>query len=248
MVLDTSFTQLISPKKSLISEHVVKSTSFRNHFSSPLPKTLDIVYNEVFEELEYDIDLKNDTPLIFDCGAHIGVASVFFADKYPNSKILAFEPNPSSVVYYSQNAARYLESKQIELYQVALGSKKAIVQIHPTQEAGSLLASTHFNYPGPSVPVQCHTLSTYLNDHTKIDLIKVDVEGAEWDIIQDLIDSNSLNKIDNLIIEFHERTMDTGKIDAFVSLISSHGFKFEVRSQKTVPMFNCSVIHFFKVN
>lgn len=219
----------------------------RIHFLAAGQKTLDVVYNEVFEELEYDIDVNNDAPLIFDCGAHIGVASVFFATKYPDSKIVAFEPNPSSVVYFRHNTAKYLESKQIELHQVALGGKKAIVQIHPTQEAGSLLASTHFNYSGPSVPVQCHTLSSYLKDHAKIDLIKVDVEGAEWVIIQELIDSNSLGKIDNLIIEFHELPEESGKTDSFVTLISSHGFNHKIRSQKLVPIFNCSVIHFFKV-
>lgn len=226
----------------------MQSKILHSFFANSSPKTLDIVYSEVFEELEYDIDVNNDAPLIFDCGAHIGVAAVFFVTKYPNSKILAFEPNPSSVVYFRQNASRYLESNQITLHQVALGAKSEIVQLSPTKEAGSLLASTHFKYAGPSVPVQCHTLSSYLNEHTKVDLIKVDVEGAEWDIIQDLIDSNSLNKIDNLVVEFHERPEDSGKTNTFVSLISSHGYINSIRSQKSVPMFNCTVIHFFKAN
>jgi FkbM family methyltransferase len=224
----------------------VQANSLHNQFSSPNPKTLDIVCIEVFEELEYDIDIKNDAPIIFDCGAHIGVASLFFIQKYPHSRIIAFEPNPSSVVYYKKNLEKFFHTQQVQLHQVALGKQNSFSSLHVTSKPGSLLASAHFVYHGPQVPIHCKKLSEFLNDYDVVDLVKLDIEGAEWDVIDELIESKGLGKINQLIVEFHETKNESGKVDAYIQKMTKCGFIFNVRARKSVTMFECYVVHFVK--
>lgn len=51
------------------------------------------IVNEKFEKEEYKFELKTETPFIIDCGAHIGITSLYFKKFFPKSEILAFEPD-----------------------------------------------------------------------------------------------------------------------------------------------------------
>ena len=71
------------------------------------------VYDEIFLEREYDINLG--TPLfIVDAGAHIGLAAVFFASKYPKATVIAIEPEPSNFGVLLRNVENYNNIKPIQ--------------------------------------------------------------------------------------------------------------------------------------
>lgn len=57
-------------------------------------KEFVLIYKDIFISKEYRFTADNDPPLIFDCGAHIGVSVLYFKKLYPKAKIIAFEPNP----------------------------------------------------------------------------------------------------------------------------------------------------------
>jgi hypothetical protein len=68
------------------------------------PGTTDqSVYQQIFESKDYDFEL-NDPKFIIDAGAHIGLSSIFFANKYPSSTIIAIEPEPSNFTMLCKNA------------------------------------------------------------------------------------------------------------------------------------------------
>ena len=50
--------------------------------------------NQIFMAGAYGFHCQNRTPLILDCGAHIGLASLYFASEFPEAKIMAFEADP----------------------------------------------------------------------------------------------------------------------------------------------------------
>ena len=56
----------------------------------------EILWKDIFKNEAYKTNLKTPKPLIFDVGAHIGLSTLYFKDRYPQAKILAFEPNPKT--------------------------------------------------------------------------------------------------------------------------------------------------------
>ena len=55
--------------------------------------TIIFMFGEIFYKNEYYFNSKNKQPIIFDCGANIGFATIFFKWLYPESEIYAFEPD-----------------------------------------------------------------------------------------------------------------------------------------------------------
>lgn len=55
------------------------------------------VFSQVFLYKEYHIDLSNFSPnIIIDAGAHVGFTTLFYKEKYPNTKIICVEPESSN--------------------------------------------------------------------------------------------------------------------------------------------------------
>ena len=65
-------------------------------FAAPVhvrvPSTDLRVYDQVVLRQEYDLPARREPSFIVDAGANIGLASVFFANRYPNARILSLEP------------------------------------------------------------------------------------------------------------------------------------------------------------
>jgi hypothetical protein len=60
-------------------------------------KTSDVkAFEQVIYEKEYEMALSRPPSVILDAGANIGLASIYFANRYPNAKIIAVEPEKSN--------------------------------------------------------------------------------------------------------------------------------------------------------
>lgn len=61
--------------------------------------------------------------------------------------------------------------------------------------------------------------------HAKIDILKMDIEGTEYDVIEDILDSKVT--INQILIEFHDRFFDNGKkkTETAIETLSIKGFK-----------------------
>jgi hypothetical protein len=66
-----------------------------------------IAFYKIILNKEYDIDLPVHPEYIIDAGANIGLASVFFANKYPEAKIIAIEPDKGNFEILLNNIQGY---------------------------------------------------------------------------------------------------------------------------------------------
>jgi hypothetical protein len=87
------------------------------------------MYNEIFRDACY---LHNDffkmdeiTEVIFDCGANIGLFTLWAALRCPNATIYAFEPIPQIFYTMTRNIARYNFSNRVQAYNIGLGELPA---------------------------------------------------------------------------------------------------------------------------
>jgi FkbM family methyltransferase len=171
------------------------------------PGTSDVIsFQEVFLDRDYAVDLPAAPRLIVDVGANIGATAVFFALRYPGSQILAFEPEPRNCDLLRRNAAPY----------PAISVDRTAVWPHESRLAMADPEAAHdsFSYAeaGPENSEAAETvgalsLEDLLRRHgigagEPIDLLKIDVEGAEVDLFRQT--PPWLDRVQTLVIELHE--------------------------------------------
>lgn len=114
------------------------------------PKTSDTpVFHQIFTLREYDIEFNEKVDLIIDAGANIGLSSVYFANKYPNAKILSIEPEEGNYNILLKNTSLY---KNIIPIKKALYNKICTLNIVDTGkgEFGYMIESISDSTPGYS--------------------------------------------------------------------------------------------------
>ncbi len=156
------------------------------------------VFDEIFHEREYDLDL-GDPQVIVDAGAHIGLSSIYFASKYPKATIIAIEPEPSNFEMLLKNVQKY---QNITPIRAGLWSKTCHLFIRNNQaDTWSFQVEESSTDTGiPAVSVSDVMAEHHLN---RIDVLKVDIEGSEVEVMNG--SANWVDSVRVLIIELHDR-------------------------------------------
>jgi FkbM family methyltransferase len=163
------------------------------------PYELLKTYNEIFVYEIYRFVAVNINPIIIDCGANIGISSLYFKAIYPNATLIAFEPDESLAAIYHQNMIQNGVTNFV-LHKAAIWTENGTISFNNKgSEASSIDVSGNSNTTVPTVK-----LASLLADHSSIDLLKIDIEGAEYAVIQDIV--NELHKVQHLFIQRNLQT------------------------------------------
>ncbi|MBU4269702.1 FkbM family methyltransferase [Candidatus Dependentiae bacterium] len=199
------------------------------------------LYQEIFTEKLYYFDLKNEKPFIVDCGSNIGMSILFFKLLYPNSEILGFEPSNINFNLLKKN----IENNKLDntkIFKKALSNKIESLKLYGTgTPLGSIISDNPHNRSNYEI-IETDLLSNYINK--KVDLLKIDTEGAETLIIEDLDSKNKLNFIDKIIMEYHHFTTQN-KLSNLLSILEKNNFAYQICSDQHPPMENRLAQHFF---
>ncbi len=160
---------------------------------------------EILVEGLYECDLARPPSVIVDAGANIGIASVFYAHRYPNAKIIAVEPEPSNYHMLLKNTACY---PNVTPVRAALWNRDAEVDII---DNGS--GHTTFQTQEPGTKGNGHVVSTVravtmdrlMTEFgiNAIDLLKIDIEGAEGELFQTA--EKWVTRVGLIAVEIHEQ-------------------------------------------
>jgi FkbM family methyltransferase len=133
---------------------------------------------------------SDEVDLVVDVGAFNGGYTSLALSRYAHCKVIAFEPTPASIEEFQKNLREYAD--RIVLYPVALSSKAGQLNLHVTNygPANSLYPQAlEHQRQNPevrekeTVSVAVSTLDIKLASENKIDILKIDVEGAEVDVL-----------------------------------------------------------------
>lgn len=188
------------------------------------------LFHEVFAREGYLFDSDTDEPVIFDCGANIGMATLFFQWLYPNSTVIAFEPDPATFQLLCRNIERN-RLKAVQAHNVALWDQDCEVCFYVNNdEPGSLLMSTNpSRMRGKQITVPAKKLSEYVN--VPVDLLKLDIEGAESRVVAELVESGKIDMIRRLIIEYHHNiSCEPSGLGAFLGMLESCGWRYQMNA------------------
>jgi FkbM family methyltransferase len=179
------------------------------------------VLKQVLLEKHYNVPLPGALKLIVDAGANIGLSAVYFANRYPNAKIIAIEPESSNFEMLQRNTAAY---PQITPVQAALWKvKEKICLVDPNYgHHGFQTVEAKADQSDATSLVQAITIEDVLAmaGTPAIDLLKVDIEGAEKDVFEN--SGSWMDKVGAVMAELHE-TIKPGSTDAFNRATESFG-------------------------
>lgn len=160
---------------------------------------------EIFANHIYYFESDSVRPIIVDVGAHIGLSTLYFKTLYPQANIIAIEPLQENFRLLEKNIAANRLS-DVAAYQFACGSRdeERDFYIDETDErwfssASFLPRAWNNQQQTRKISVAVRRLSQYLPG--TVDLLKMDVEGAEEEILTEL--DETLRSIKRIIFEFH---------------------------------------------
>lgn len=203
--------------------------------------------NELYSKKYYKFWVDKPTPVIFDVGALIGETVLYFKDQFPNAKIVAFEPSPRSFRLLKRNVIQN-HLTNVHLVNAAVGKDKGkagfFIDKNPNNPwgRGDSLKKNRFSNPTHSktVEVAVVKLSSYIKE--RIDLLKLDIEGAETEVIQEI--EPKLKHVDKLILEFHYSIHNPqNKFSIIVNTLMRKGFKLHFYLGKwRIPAFTTKIV------
>jgi FkbM family methyltransferase len=122
---------------------------------------------------------------VLDIGANAGISAVYFAASFPQAEVHAFEPDPGNCDLLRLNAQA---CGRIHVHAFALGASDGELTLYESDEAinfGGFSAHTVGVDPARSKKVPMRHAGRCLAELgiQSIDLLKIDTEGAEWDIL-----------------------------------------------------------------
>lgn len=235
------FHGLLTMKKS-DNEDLSSTTFHRFNVQSFRRATFDYLFDEIFINRSYfprnNAYKENRKLTIIDCGANIGLSVLYFKWLYPNSSITAFEADKETFELLKKNVLRN-KLKQVTIHHSLLSDTNGKTKLFSNKK-GSLMASVHRD----RLPDE-DNLSEHLTDKEKlskyiknkhIDILKMDIEGSEFEVFNDLIKQDLLSNIDTYMIEFHITKQNEELMKEIALKLKEKGFKVSIKKQKNAPI------------
>ena len=175
-------------------------------------------FGDVIEEDVYGVALRHlpECSTIIDLGANIGLAALYLANAYPTARIFAVEPNRDNFELLKLNVKELTEDKRCVPLQAAAWSTRKALAVDPQWKSGAYNAYRLLDKSPPqnaSEAVEGFTMEELIasSGFQEVDLLKVDIEGAELELFRD--DVAWLARVKAIAIEFHGRSREESDFD-----------------------------------
>jgi FkbM family methyltransferase len=188
---------------------------------------------EIFRDSHYDVPIGwASIEHVLDVGSHVGAFTIWVAARAPRARITAFEPEPRNFGDLRLNVERNDLADRVSLVNAAVGAEAGTrtLRVRRRRDTSSLAP------PGASgsTEVDCVALEDVLTEHEspRIDVLKLDCEGAEWEILRSL-DTQKLRRVAHILLECHAERRD--QLDVMLEQLEAKGFIPRVLSTGSAP-------------
>jgi len=190
--------------------HAAELTVSRADLKAPLalrlPSADFATYQQVMVKRDYDFASTTPPRTIIDAGAHIGLASVWFANRFPDARILAVEPESANFELLQRNAASYANITPVRA--AIWDAEVELDVIDPGLGTWGFMTSAAGDREVRGERrerVRGVTIDGLMREHglDHIDVLKLDIEGAEREVFA--APGAWLERTDLIVAELHER-------------------------------------------
>lgn len=188
-------------------------------------RSLESQYQEIFVNRGYEFTTDSSAPRIFDCGGNIGLSVLWFKQRYPQARITVIEADPDLVSALRENL-QTAGLSDVDVQHAAVWDSAGTIEFNAEgADAGSVCTS------GRGLVVPTLRLSDQI--HEAVDLLKLDVEGAEYKVIDELAASGMLSLIRRIAAELHRRGDAQAELACLLSTLDKFGFAYTLTHART---------------
>lgn len=155
--------------------------------------------------LRVDYPLTSDS-IVFDLGGYRGDWASEIFSRY-GCQVYVFEPVPE---YFQRICRRFEKNDRIKPFPFGLGNAQMDCTVHVAEEGSSIFASPNVHGGDALVRIRIEKLTDFVRSARidVIDLMKINIEGGEYDLLDHALDSGFAAKVGNLQIQFHDFVPD----------------------------------------
>jgi FkbM family methyltransferase len=205
----------------LTSKNKVSLFGFNIDYMSS--QSLRSLISEVFINNDYFVNCKKSNPYIIDLGGNIGITTLYYKTLYPQSEILVFEPSSTLFKKLSNNIQKN-SLKNITAVNKAVFSQEGALYFTDNSNLNGQVSTKKTN-----TPIQTTILSKHINKD--VDILKMDIEGAELHVLNDLHITKKIKHIKNIVLEYHHNDFDSNeKLYELLKIFESNNFSYKIKS------------------
>lgn len=207
----------------------------RNGMQINVPRRMVQTYKESFLDEVYFKGLPKNylssKPVIIDIGANVGYFSLFSLVKYPDAKVVSFEPMPMNFKLLQKYCSENTSLDFTPVNKAVSGAVGHITLQYDANDTFTTSASIFDTACGGNdiLKVETTTLADILDTHglEKVDLLKLDCEGSEYSILYNAEDK-VWERIGALTIETHVGKETNENRDHLVSHLQVKGYTTKI--------------------
>jgi FkbM family methyltransferase len=174
-------------------------------------------------------------PVLVDIGAHIGGWTIYMSRRFPDARVVAFEPVGATFALLEENIRRN-QLTGVTAFNVALAPRAGSLKLWFDSERSAYSAANPrlMHRHGAYLPVRALTLSDCLQRAgvTHIDVLKCDIEGAEFSLLPSLA-PKLLKTVANVALEYHLFDRNH-RLATLIDFFDRHGFELLERTPTLV--------------
>ncbi len=167
---------------------------------------------------------NNPAPRIFDCGANVGLASLFFKRAYPAARVTAIEADPALFAMLQRNL-RANRAADVETIHAALWCSNGTLAFQCEGSDSGMIGALPGAIGGRPVTVPSLRLRDLL-EREPCDLLKLDIEGAEDAVLEDC--GPVLHRVAAIVLDLHEFDPRTRQAPRVLERLTRAGFSYAI--------------------
>ena len=174
------------------------------------------VFGMIFNDRGYQCDVDFEPKVIVDCGANIGLAAVYFKNRFPNAKVIAVEPEKENFELMVKNLEQYPD---VHCLRSGVWGKDANLVVEDIGNGNWGWVVREVDAPGANtIPAVSIGKIMEMYNLTGIDILKIDIEGSEVDVFSRNYEQ-WLPAVKIIMIELHDRIIQGAAKSFFETLV-----------------------------
>ena len=188
-------------------------------------------WHDLFVRETFQVELGTDSPRIVDCGANVGLASLYFKRRYPEARVTAFEADPAIAAVLRGNLRRN-GCEDVEVVEAAVWTGDGTVEFCREGADSGTIQAFASGLSGVRATVPSVRLKRLL-DAEPVDLLKLDIEGGEEAVLRDC--REALAGIRALVLDLHEFDVNRRSTSKVLDILSEAGFVWSLADLSPLP-------------
>ena len=183
---------------------------------------------EIFVKRIYDLgpDRPKNVRRIVDLGGNVGYSCLYWCWLYPEAEVLTYEPHPVHCGILERHMLRNRYSERVKLVRAAAGVRNGPCQLSDASDASAVVHSGDPASLRPLMQVDSADVFEGIGPD-RIDILKMDIEGAEYEIMSDPRFDEVMARTRCILLEWHKRGPRHFGLDWCLGRLRTLGFEVE---------------------